>query len=260
VFRAAFTLLVLLTACGPIEPQWLLAESGVTAELLAIHGSSPDNVWAVGDNGVVLRFNGTRWERLETNLPTRFSGVFAAAPNDVWVVGEEGVILRWNGVAFSRMQRGTSSISAVFGAASNHLYFSVGGSTEFWNGSTFTACKFPEDGLVYNANSTSFSGSGRSVFGAGGGRVLEYHEAQATQLTFGTSGSWDVVVATTTPLWVFENDGRALRRESAGWTAVDFPNKDSLGITTRVSGGWASGSDDVWFFSGRGTLDRKSVV
>lgn len=38
-------------------------------ELLAVHGSAPDEVFAVGESGLILHFDGTSWERESTPTP-----------------------------------------------------------------------------------------------------------------------------------------------------------------------------------------------
>ena len=51
-------------------PQWAEMQSGVTADLNDIWGEGPDRIWAVGDDGVVIRFDGEKW-MAEAFHPTR---------------------------------------------------------------------------------------------------------------------------------------------------------------------------------------------
>ena len=76
--------------------------SGVptTGNLKAVWGSSSADIWAVGDAGLVLHYDGQTWSRVKVagqglrrpNLTT----VWVAAPGHVWV-GGEGVILSLGG-------------------------------------------------------------------------------------------------------------------------------------------------------------------
>jgi len=48
---------------------------------------APDDYWALGSTGTVLRYDGTVWtERMVSNLP-RFGDMWGRAPNDIWLAG-----------------------------------------------------------------------------------------------------------------------------------------------------------------------------
>lgn len=70
-----------------------------------------DDVVVVGNDGLVLRWDGTRWDREETPTTLDLWGVWGAAPDDVWAVGggpnespdgptEVAVALHWDGTAW----------------------------------------------------------------------------------------------------------------------------------------------------------------
>ncbi len=64
------------------------------------------NVWAVGPQGVLARWNGSDFEQIPTNLVypegAELSGVWGRTPNDVWFVGGAGAILHWDGRKLGR--------------------------------------------------------------------------------------------------------------------------------------------------------------
>ena len=55
------------------------------------------DVWAVGENGTILHWDGKRWSRVPSPTKAGLNDVFGTASADVWAVGEDGVILHWNG-------------------------------------------------------------------------------------------------------------------------------------------------------------------
>jgi hypothetical protein len=96
---------------------------GYCARLLAIAGSSDNDIWAVGwflennsRHNLTLHWNGSAWERIPVpdvvnvgdNSVNGLYGVAAIAPNDVWAVGYavslstpyQTVTLHWNGSAW----------------------------------------------------------------------------------------------------------------------------------------------------------------
>src|SRR4051794_8753099 len=69
----------------------------------------PDYIWAVGDFGVMLRWDGSQWSSVGTGLGTeiQFMGIWGSGPNDVWTIGNgtitDGFVLHWNGSKWSRV-------------------------------------------------------------------------------------------------------------------------------------------------------------
>jgi hypothetical protein len=64
----------------------------------AVHGSSPSNVWAVGDNGMVYFFDGSSWA--EIKIPTNFNliSVLCISEDEVYVGGAKGTVAIWNSI------------------------------------------------------------------------------------------------------------------------------------------------------------------
>jgi hypothetical protein len=56
-------------------------------------------VFAVGSGGVMLVRDETGWQQIETGTDAYLFGVWARAPDDVFAVGENGTFLRWQGGA-----------------------------------------------------------------------------------------------------------------------------------------------------------------
>lgn len=73
--------------------------------LEGLHGSSADDVWAVGSGGAIrhVASGDERWQIVASPTTASLHGVFAVAPNDVWAVGEVGTILHYDGVKFTEV-------------------------------------------------------------------------------------------------------------------------------------------------------------
>lgn len=87
--------------------------------LYAVHGSGPDDVWAVGAQTrtgtnlavpLVLHYDGTAWSLVD-DLPdvgnSRLEGVYAISPDNVWATGlfpvgsEQAAFLHWDGTSWT---------------------------------------------------------------------------------------------------------------------------------------------------------------
>ena len=62
--------------------------------LHAIHGGSAKDVWAVGDRGAIVHYNGTEWKCLETPVCASMNAVKADGRGNAWVCGDGGTVLR----------------------------------------------------------------------------------------------------------------------------------------------------------------------
>ena len=71
------------------------------ADLFAVHGQAADDVWAVGDRGRVVHWNGTSWFDLLPVTARALHRVHAVAPDRAWAVGDAGVALGWDGLGWS---------------------------------------------------------------------------------------------------------------------------------------------------------------
>ena len=75
--------------------QWSLApipeleRPGVRA-FFKVWGSGPDDIYAVGQNGAVLHWNGTEFTELGVGVSQDLIGIWGTGPDDVTVVGGRG--------------------------------------------------------------------------------------------------------------------------------------------------------------------------
>ena len=69
--------------------------------LRALWVGDNNNAWAVGNNGTVLKWNGTAWTNQTSGISSNLRGVFGLGLNDVWTVGWEGAIFRGSGSVWS---------------------------------------------------------------------------------------------------------------------------------------------------------------
>lgn len=82
--------------------SWAASDAHTTSHLNAVWSRRSDDVWAVGEGGVVLHFDGEQWRSLATGVkPVALYGVGGGASGAVWVAGEEGRVLRYDDLAWS---------------------------------------------------------------------------------------------------------------------------------------------------------------
>lgn len=72
-------------------------------DLYAVHGGDPNDVLAVGERGVALRWNGVRWAVVDLGVETELEGVMVSATGKAYVVGDGGTVLYWNGITWTAL-------------------------------------------------------------------------------------------------------------------------------------------------------------
>ena len=117
--------------------SWKIALAGTAVNLRHVHGTGDNNVFAVGQQGTIVRYDGKGWglspvdpieqeDGSEYVVTQGLFGVFAQAEDDVWAVGEGGVIVHYDGASFQLAGLFDNSLRAVWGISPQNLW-AVGG-------------------------------------------------------------------------------------------------------------------------------------
>lgn len=114
-----------------------------------IWGTSSQDLWAVDEGAVYRRVNGD-WQKVTDALaPSRLAKIWGSGPNDVWIVGNQSLVMHWDGATWSISRKGTGSSSAGFvdvhGTGPNDVW-AVGtgpsglpdNQVHHWDGATWT--------------------------------------------------------------------------------------------------------------------------
>jgi uncharacterized repeat protein (TIGR01451 family) len=115
--------------------------SGTGAELRAVWGSSGSDVFAVGSAGFILHYDGSGWSDMSSHTGWTLYGVWGSSGSDVFAVGESGTIVHYDGVTWSPMSSGFGGrLWGVWGSSGNDV-FAVGdaGTILHYDGTAWTA-------------------------------------------------------------------------------------------------------------------------
>ncbi len=73
-----------------------------------VWGTSTNDVWVLGDNNNLWRYNGVQWTQSMFPANTNPIDIHGLAPNDMWVAGPLGVH-RWNGMTWTNTGLGIAA-------------------------------------------------------------------------------------------------------------------------------------------------------
>lgn len=105
----------------------------------SIWGSSRNDIFAVGNEGAIVHFDGTSWGPMASGVNRNILGVWGSAPNDVWAVVQSGAILHFNGTEWSSAYEHDGELRDVWGSAADDVYVvGLGGAMIHYDGSVWT--------------------------------------------------------------------------------------------------------------------------
>ncbi|MEZ4387568.1 MAG: hypothetical protein R3D98_08325 [Candidatus Krumholzibacteriia bacterium] len=105
-------LALLAIGCGsddttPTFPDQPAPEPGLW--FLGVWGSGPDDVFVVGQPGLIYHWDGAAWSREESGTTVALTDVWGDGSGTVYATGHDGVILRRQGGSWSAMASGTDA-------------------------------------------------------------------------------------------------------------------------------------------------------
>jgi hypothetical protein len=102
---------------------WTPQSTPTTKNLLAVWGLDAKNVWAVGLSGTILKWDGTTWTAQASGSTASLSGIWGTSANNIWVVGDGGTILKWDGATWTTQASGTLSyLRGIFGIGTSSVW------------------------------------------------------------------------------------------------------------------------------------------
>lgn len=110
------------------------------ATLRDIYGFSPNDVWAVGDEGTITHYDGVKWQDLKKVTLNHLKRLWGISVSEIWAVGDAGTIVQIvNGQPRVVSSGTTENLSSVWGVNATQVYAVGANATVLeWNGSTWS--------------------------------------------------------------------------------------------------------------------------
>jgi hypothetical protein len=83
--------------------------SGSLRTLNAIWGFGPNDIWAVGTQGVIRHWTGGNtktdaWQSVPSPVTHDLHSLWGSRPDDIWAVGAEGTVIHWDGTSWTQRE------------------------------------------------------------------------------------------------------------------------------------------------------------
>jgi hypothetical protein len=118
VFMIAVLVFIFLlspSASASSFTKWDPMSSGVTSDLQSVWGSVSTDVFAVGNSGTIIHYDGNVWGPMSSGITNDLQSVWGSASTDVFAVGSSGTIIHYDGNTWGPMTRNTISASWCLG-------------------------------------------------------------------------------------------------------------------------------------------------
>jgi hypothetical protein len=202
---------------APSHAQLVPTQNG----LQSIWGSSEADIWAVGDSGTIVHFDGSAWTLVDSGVTDNLTSVRGTGPSDVWAVGDAGSVLHWDGSAWTVVSQVGLPLLGLWAFA-------------------------PDDVWAVGVDFGGFGGSGFVHHWTGASTGWQDADVPGTDTLWRVwgSGSHDVWLAGAS-----SGAGATFHGDGMNFDSVAFTGDPLHGI-------WGSGPDDVWATTSTGSIEH----
>lgn len=117
------------------QTGWRLMDAGTTVRLRDVWGVDNENVFAVGDEGTILHYDGVSWTQMNSGTTENLWGIWGYGMQNIYAAGENGTLLFFDGMSWTPIDVGvTETLRAVggtfydyFGTKVHGPYMLIGG-------------------------------------------------------------------------------------------------------------------------------------
>ncbi|MBX7208567.1 MAG: PKD domain-containing protein [Verrucomicrobiaceae bacterium] len=231
---------------------WTAQSSGTTANLLRVWGSDANNVWAVGASGTIRKWNGTSWGAQTSGTTNTLRSVWGNSATSVWAVGDVGTILKWNGTSWSAQTSGTTS-------ALNGVW--VSDASNAWVVGTSGLVRF-WNGTSWAAQTSATSQTLSAIWGSSTSAVWAAGASGTIQKWNGTAWTLQTLSGSTSTVTALSGSDASNVQATVG-TGLAAVTSDggatgwqanALPIAQAFNGIWRSSTGDTWAVGGSGSI------
>ena len=239
---------------------WQVENSGSAQFLSAVWPVSPNNVFAVGDQGTILHYDGSSWSKMDSPATeSLLVDIFGSSPSDIFTVGDSGTILHYDGSSWQAMSSPVPLLLLGVWSHASDDAFAVGydGTILHYDGSSWTAMNSTTSANLWDVWGTASN----DVFVAGEGVILHFDGSSwQTMISdpdkafcnmWGSSHNNIFVVGAAN---INDNPyGIIMHYDGSSWNPMTINAPDIL------FGIWGSASSNIVYASGGNTLDANGI-
>jgi hypothetical protein len=234
------------------DGTWLLEESGAGWELEEIHGSGPDDIWAVGFDEKVMHWDGTSWTDETGWGENDFHAVWGRSASETWLLSDHGGVYRYDGTDWDEVNNsGQGSWQDMYGLSADDIY-TVGSQTVMnWDGTEWSVAAQRSSYMHSVWCSGPFEIWTTGYTGSGSQRFVYYFDGTTWSTSHTITGDfpWDIWGYDANNIWVCGENGSVHYFNGSTWTTMTAGSETLWGV-------WGISATDIVVVGGDGTAYR----
>jgi hypothetical protein len=180
------------------------------ATLRDIWGSSDHDIFAVGDRGTILHYDGSAWCQMSSGTGSDLRCLWGTSSTDVYAAGAEGSVLHYDGSTWTTMSADPSwELSGIWASSNSDVY------------------------CVSNGDEADFNS----------GAVFHYDGSAWAPVANTLESLWNIWGSSSTDIFAVGNRGTLLHYDGITWSETQV-----WGLAARSI--WGSSSSDVFVVGG----------
>lgn len=220
--------------------NWTPMTSNTTSGLNAVWGSASNDVFAVGDGGTIVHYNGSAWSVMTSNTFVTLNGVWGSAGNDVYAVGYGGTVVHYDGSTWTATSTGYGfDLWDIWGTSASNIY-AVGsfGQIYHYDGNTWTVMTSNTGNELRGIWGTSSN----DIFAVGAiGTVVHYNGTDWSVMTTDSFNYlWDVWGNAGNDVYTVDLSGTVLHYNGSTWAI------QSSGLAGPLAGIWSAAPNNTF--------------
>jgi len=238
---------VCITNVNADDFDYLCSAVSEKINLNAVWGRSLEDVYAVGDSGMILHFNGTQCIKMQSNTSNNLNSIWG---NDdtIFAVGESGTIIYYNGQEWKNSSSGTFNyLNGVWGI--NNEIYSVGGAGTvlYYNGTTWVE----QPSITFNSLNAIWGMTINNVFAVGNsGTIIHFNGTTWSELSSNTFMDLNSIWGNENLIFTVGYAGTVIKYDESSWETPGKNGNLSLNCV------WGDASDNVYTVGRNGTIYR----
>jgi len=202
-------------------------DSGTTETLNSVWGTSANEVFVVGENGTMLRYNGSVWSGIPI-IKRDYHCIFGTSSPNIFAVGKNGKISYYQSGRLTDMQSGTTQVLLGVWVSSSNDAFAVGSNgTILLYSESVSSENTPPAASFTVTPSSGDQGTTFYVDASGSTDVQDASDVLQVQWDWESDGVWDTEWTTTKIA--------SHQYASRGSYSIQLKVKDSGGLTATSS-------------------------
>ena len=239
--------MVLLCWTAAAQANWSAMTNSSTATLRGVWGSSGTNVFAVGENATILKYDGTSWSSLLSG-GADLNGVWGSSATNVFAGGGgNSTILKYDGSNWSGDFIGGNYINGLWGSSATDVFaVSADGSILHNDGSTWSL----QDASIPVAINGIWGSSATDVYAAGAQNATGRHYDGSTWSVISPEPPelFDVWGSSATNIFTVGDNATIRHYNGSSWGAM------ARDTTAHLNGVWGSSASDVFAVGANATI------